>query len=405
MESIVIIGSTAERHRGGIAQFTRHLADRLSKIHRVQLISWYQLYPPLLAGKTFTDNVSKTSTGETKANFSLGFMNTMSWLRTARAVANAQPKMILIAWIHPIHSPIFCFFNFYFRRYTNAELVYICFNVKPHERFPCWSALTRLVFGGAGRVIVHGATEKMQLTQLGVRTKITTLYLPLRNFFAGARDHPEEKLSRPASSESVVLLFFGLIRRYKGLDLLLRAMPDVLRRHPHTHLWVVGDFFYTKRGIFSRFLAKDEEDLRALASALGISKNVTFDLRYVPNEEIPQIFSAADVAVFPYRSATQSGVLAVAYGYELPVIATNVGSLPDVVLEGVSGYLAEPNSESVARAVCRFIENPIGKEKVREFAETLSWDDYVRGVLTGESFAPREEYLAKSSSALQRGSA
>lgn len=385
---IVLLGSTAERYKGGIAQFTRYLADCLGTIGTVHFFSWYQLYPPLLARK-FVDSVSKVSPGKTQAEFILGYLHPLSWLRFVRKVRKLNPDMILISWIHPVHAPVYLFLNWYLKRYTKAELVYVCFNVTPHESFFGARWLTRLGLSAADRYIVHGRSEEDQLRKLFPKKSITRLFLPLRNFYGEI-----PVTSSPANPKE--LLFFGMIRSYKGLDILLQAMPLVLRRHPETRLRIVGELFYEKKRGFDRFLQQEENPLD-LIQKLGLEKVVETDLRYIGNEEIPAVFSRAAVCVFPYRSATQSGVVAVAYGYNVPVIATRVGGLPDVVIHGQSGYLAEPGSVSdLAEKINLFLDRPLNPKQVREVAEKLSWERYIEGVVSGVSFDLRELYSDQS---------
>jgi glycosyltransferase involved in cell wall biosynthesis len=185
-----------------------------------------------------------------------------------------------------------------------------------------------------------------------------------------------KKVSEPSKKQGKTILNFGMIRPYKGVDILVRALPKVLERHPDAHLKIVGEVFYKKKG-------QDEEaKLRALIESLNLKSTVTLDLRYVPNEEIPGIFLNADVAVFPYREATQSGTVTIAYSYNLPVIVTSVGGLPDAVIDGKSGFIVPPeDADRLADAIINFFDNPIPRDSVLEVAKSLSWDRYVEGVL------------------------
>lgn len=383
--SIVLLGSTAERYKGGIAQFTRYLADCLKgQSETFHFFSWYQLYPPLLS-RQFVDLVSKTSTGKCRAEFLLGYLNPLSWLHFVRKVRGLKPDLILISWIHPVHSPVYLFLNWYLKRYTKAEIVYICFNVSPHESFLGARVLTWLGLRGADRCIVHGRSEEVSLQAIFPQKAITRLFLPLRNFYGDAQT-TERNTTERNSERNKELLFFGMIRHYKGLDVLLRAMPAVLEKHPDARLRVVGEPFYAKQRGFDRFLDHESNPLD-LIQELGLGHAVETDLRYVGNEEIPQIFSRAAVCVFPYRAATQSGVVAVAYGYNVPVIVTRVGGLPDVVVEGQSGFLCEPgNIQDLAEKIIAFLDHPIPREQVKHIAQQLSWERYLEGVLNGRSF-------------------
>jgi len=141
-----------------------------------------------------------------------------------------------------------------------------------------------------------------------------------------------------------ILLFFGFIRKYKGLDLLLEAMPEILRRIPDIHLLVAGEYY------------EDATLYEKVIQQTGIAQHVTMHTEYVPNDEVTVWFSAADVVVLPYRSATNSGIVQIAYNFGVPAIVSNVGSLSEVVLDDMTGYVLEDTrSETIAAAVERIL--------------------------------------------------
>jgi glycosyltransferase involved in cell wall biosynthesis len=171
---------------------------------------------------------------------------------------------------------------------------------------------------------------------------------------------------------SKVILFFGFVRKYKGLDSLLAAMPAILRRVPDVHLLVVGEFF------------EDPEPYMEQIRSGGIEHAVTVHNRYVPNEEVAEWFSAADALVLPYHSATNSGIVQIGYNFATPAIVTDVGSLSEVVIDGRTGFvLKEADPESLAGAVARIYEG----ETIARFSENIkvervkySWDAFVEGI-------------------------
>lgn len=368
--SVVLLGPSSERFKGGIAQFTHHLADCLAKVCKLHFFSWYQQYPPLLISRNFCDDVSTTKTGRNKARFILGYMNPLSWIRFINETRILKPNVICVTWIHPVHAPIFMVLNFFLKLLTNAEIVYLCHNVLPHETFPGSHFLTRMCLSKADRLVVHGKSELEKARILFPKKRVTLLYLPLFNFFQSSKaSKPQRKQNRYCKK----ILFFGHIRKYKGLDILIEAFAMALKRDPQLTLKIAGEMFYDK-----------EEDCNPLSliEKLNLRESVTADIRYIPNEEIPEIFHDVDLAVFPYRSASQSGPLTVAYSYGVPVIATKVGGLPDVVMEGESGFLVEPERpDLLAEAIIKFFDNPIKSSQVKAFASRLSWENYVNGLL------------------------
>lgn len=371
---VTLIGPTAARYKGGIAQFTSRLAEELSSGRRLQFISWHQLYPYFLAKRDFEDKVSAARISDVPAAMLLGYMNPLSWRRAAAEIAQFGSQRIVFTWAHPVHAPVYLALIFWLRRWSaSSELILLCHNVKPHEQFFGAAALTRAVAARMDRLAVHGSSERDAATNLVPGKPVSTLYLPLFDRLAMS-DSDEGDVSERENT----ILFFGIIRPYKGLDLLLRALAVLRPKLPRIRLLIAGELFGFPPG---------EPDPLELVEELGLADAVETDIRYIPNEDVGKIFSRAALAVFPYRSATQSGAIATAYANGVPVVATRVGSIPDVVEEGVSGYLAEPEDvPSLAAAIERCFSTPPPRSSVRKFARRFSWKRYA-AALCGEEEA------------------
>ena len=169
------------------------------------------------------------------------------------------------------------------------------------------------------------------------------------------------------SENAPMLLFFGFVREYKGLKYLLRAMPYIKERMPSVQLWVVGDF------------GEDRDTYLELIDGMGIFRNVVIVEGYIPDQEVEKYFAATDLVVLPYISATQSGIVQIAYGFEKPVVVTDVGGLPDVVEDGRTGYIVEKENEmELAEAVLRFFNTKEDWSKnIRVKAAEFSWETMV----------------------------
>ncbi len=366
----VLVGPSSERFKGGIAQFTSHLAEKLSKETNLHFYSWYQPYPAFMTSRDFADKASKTSTGNLNANFLLGYMNPISWWRFVKELMAFRPETVCITWVHPVQAPVFAVLTLMIKFMTKSKVVFICHNILPHESFKGDRILTRIGLAGADRLIVHGVSERDRARALFKNKKITSLFLPLHNFFSTAVT-PDNGGKKP-KSKKLRLLFFGVIRYYKGLDILIRAMAIAVKQNPNISLRIVGEKFFKKDE------APDSANPALLIESLALGDFVETDFRYVPNEEVPAIFEWADVAVFPYRSATQSGPITIAYSYNVPVISTRTGGIPDVVEEGVSGYLVEANDEkALAEGILKYADHAIKPSDVKAFAKRLSWDNYI----------------------------
>jgi glycosyltransferase involved in cell wall biosynthesis len=228
--------------------------------------------------------------------------------------------------------------------------------------------VSNLVFRLAHSLVVHSSSEREKLLQQVPAKKILQLFHPIYEF-------PEKTDIATTISDTdgknYRLLFFGVIREYKGLDLLLAALKQVVKHKPNVKLTIAGECF-------------DETNNRILenqVAEIGLEEFVDLDLRYIPNEEVSTHFRRADLVMLPYRSATSSGPLTLAYHFKKPVVATNVGGLSDYVNEGKSGYLCEVNADSIARTIVKAIDNPLDERDIERQALSFSWEQYAEKLL------------------------
>lgn len=330
-------------------------------------VSWSVLYPPFFSSRDFLDKTSKHSVGNSKAQFILSYINPLSWIRTAWRLRQFDADRIVLSWVHPVHAPVYIVLLILLRLFTRSELIVQCHNVQPHEPFPGANFFSTLVFRLAHSLTVHSASEKEKLLKQVPGKRILQLFHPIYEF-------PEDTDTAiiDTNSENYQLLFFGIIREYKGLDLLLAALKQVVEHKPNVKLTIAGECF-------------DEKNNRALKNqvvGIGLEEIVDLDLRYIPNEEVATYFKRADLVILPYRSATSSGPLTLAYHFKKPVVATNVGGLSDYVSEGKSGYLCEVNADSIAQTILKAIENPLNEQDIEQYALSFSWNQYAEQLLS-----------------------
>ena len=334
----VLVGPSAPI-RGGIAVDNDSLAHALRQAgHTVQQISFRRLYPSLFfPGRSQYDTSSPAP--EIPAQVSIDTVNPLSWLSTARTIARFQPDVITFQWWHPFFAPCYAAILAMLKRTCpTAPRLLLSHNTRPHEPLPGQDTALRLVVQRCSGVIVHSQSEH-DLT-LGVVPKATVRIVdyPLLDTF---RDLPERAVAQQQLGVSGrVVLFFGYIREYKGLDILLQAlaqMPPEL----DVSLLVAGEFYAP--------LQKYQE----LIHSLGIENKVRILDRYVGETEWPNLFAATDALVLPYRAASHSMSIALSYGYSKPVIVTNVGGLAEAVDDGKTGLVAEPDPAALATAMQR----------------------------------------------------
>ena len=364
---IVIVG-TAYPLRGGIAHYNALLYRELSRRHEVQMITFKRQYPKLLfPGKTQQEAGGEMLTVPSEAL--VDSINPFNWLAVGRTLRKRSPDLILFKYWLPFFGPCFGTIARRVRR-GGARVVYICDNIVPHERRPGDRAFTRYAFAAADGFIVQSATVEKDLNAFLPGARYRNVPHPVYNIFGEA--HPKEEARRTLGLTAArVLLFFGYVRAYKGLDLLLEALAKA-RTRTNVALIVVGEFY------------DDEQKYRDMIRQLGLEPHVTVVADYVPNEKVGLYFSAADAVVLPYRSATQSGIAQIAYNFDRPVIATDVGGLAEVVRDGLTGYVVPPGDPAaLADAIVRFYAG----EKEAGFAAQVAvekkkytWDALVQAI-------------------------
>lgn len=359
---IVLIGPVYP-YKGGIAHYTALMYRALSKSHDVHMISYKLQYPHFLFKREQRDYRNDTFKIE-DTDFYINTANPFNWLATARHIQKLHPDLVIMQWWHPYFSP--CYWTIC-KLLRKLKILFVCHNVFPHERFPMDRFLTRHVLASGNYYIVQSTMDEEDLKSIKKNAVYKKTVHPTYNAFKIQGLSKEEGRSLlHIDAESKVLLFFGFVREYKGLKHLLRALPQVIEQLDDVKLLVVGDF------------ADDKQYYLDMISELHIANHIEIHDGYVPDKEVEKFFAASDVVVLPYESATQSGIVQIAYGFEKPVIATNVGGLPEVVLDGKTGYIVPVNdSKRLSESIVSFYkENKMiaFQEGIQHEAYKYSWD-------------------------------
>ena len=360
--------------RGGIAHYTSLLCGALlERGHGVKLISFKRLYPGFLfPGRTQKDTSGAPISCE--AEPLIDSMNPLTWLGAGRRASAFQPDLVVAQWWHPFFAPVFAAVAKRCRRVS--KVVFVCHNVVPHESGGPSKLLTRMALRQGDSFIVHSEEDRRGLLGMIPRADVVRSAHPTYAVFnSGAWDRDEWR--RRLGVMGNVILFFGLVRRYKGLMSLIRAMPAVLSKVDAT-LLIVGEFYDDK----SSYL----DEIRRL----GIEARTVIVDQYVPNEEVGGYFTAADVVVLPYVSATQSGVVQIAFGFRKPVITTSVGGLPEAVSDGETGYVTAPEDpDALAEAIVKYFRESHAEDFARNIDRKMSEFSWDRMVDLVEGFAMR----------------
>ncbi len=282
--------------------------------------------------------------------------------------------MVVIQWWHPYFAPCYWILERVIGR--KIKKVFICHNVFPHERFPADKLLTKMVLKHGDAFIVHSQSDVRDL--LAIKKTADFRYNPhptYNTFKIGDLTRQQARDRLHISYDAKILLFFGFVREYKGLKYLLQAMTDIKDEISDIKLLVVGAFDNNKQSYMN------------LIKESGISDCVEVIDDYIPDREVEKYFVASDLVVLPYESATQSGIVQIAFGFDKPVIVTNVGGLPDVVEDGKTGYIVEPrNGQALAEAISKYFMQHKQEEfsqNVKKESYRFSWDRMVEKI---ESF-------------------
>ena len=349
-------------YRGGIAHFSKQLFHGLKKRgHDVEVVTFTRQYPKLLfPGKTQLEEEDQTP-----GTRLLDTANPFTWSKTGRYVARSLPDTVVFQHWRPFFCPSFASVASRARR-AGASIVCVVHNVDGHEKRLGDRYLTRHLLGKADRVVVMSEAAGVEIRSLGIKADIRRVRHGIYDHFGQGvgRAEARERLDLPGDAK--LMLFFGFVRKYKGLRVLLESMPVLLRVIPKLRLVIAGEFY------------DDPAPYRALINRLGISDSIIVRDSYVPSFKVAAYFSAADVVVQPYLSATQSGVAQIAFNYDTPVIVTDVGGLAEVVPHEKAGLVVRPDDpHALTEAVVRYFTEGMAErltDGVRREKHKYGWD-------------------------------
>jgi glycosyltransferase involved in cell wall biosynthesis len=356
---IVIVG-TAFPLRGGIAHFNALLASHLKKKHTVTTVTFRRQYPRFLfPGKTQEEQ--GVPEGIEPAPQWIDSVNPLNWISVAKKIARLQPDLLIFKYWLPFFGPCFGTIAKQVKQQTGAKALFICDNIIPHERRPGDVAFTRYAFRQADFFIVQSYAVEKELHRYFPGSLYRNVPHPVYENFGEPLPKPEAK-ERIGISAARVILFFGYVRPYKGLMVLLEAMREL----DDLVLLVVGEFY------------DPEEPYRKKITEWNLQSRVRVVSEYVPNDDVRLYFSASDVVVLPYVSATQSGIVQIAYHFNKPVIVTDVGGLTEVVKNDATGFIVPPEQpQALAESIRTFYaqnKEEIFTENVMREKKNYSWD-------------------------------
>lgn len=418
MKKIVCFGP-GPQFKGGISNYNTSLAKALAALPEteVHIVSWTQQYPAIIP-RDFIDRKSTKNLIEgtgIQVHYCTNFNNPLSWAETVELICKLQPDQVIFQWAIALQGLPLGWISRQLKKKSKAEIIFDCHLVVQKEGSSLDKKFTHYGLSHADTWIVHALktanelkalypNKNFFLTETSERQSntILKLYHPVYDMFQEDPSFDREQTKAEMGLKQHVFLFFGFIRKYKGLHLVIPAFAKALETRKDISLLIVGESFWNtldaskfstriKKLLFGSakklFLknSDNEEDYNplALVDALGIQEHVKIYNDFVPNEAVHKYFQVSDNLMLYYLTATPSGVESIGYNFRMPALATRVGHFPETIQDGYNGYLATPDDiEDMARVMLKALDHPIPRANVSETAAHLSWQRYatlVRG--------------------------
>jgi glycosyltransferase involved in cell wall biosynthesis len=372
----------AHPYRGGIVHFNNRLAKALEAIPELEVYQyfWTKLYPEcLLPGPAsdWLDLRSRVSFQVSGRNI-LNYANPWSWWQFVRRIRSDGCRILVTHWVHPVHFPVFVTVFAALRLLTDVEIHLIVHNVRPHEDVPGATQMARTVMNLAHHVTVHNASERdIAKKIMNVQTNIKTAFHPVYDFFTACED--SEYLRKKIRLKKRVILFFGFIRPYKGLECLISAFEIFQKKNNDVSLLIVGKFIHTRKKKYGN------SEYNLLQNLIKKNKSIIHINEYIPNEDVGIYFGIADTLVTPYHKVSQSGPVQIAFALGIPVIASDLPAFRDCIEEGVTGSFFNPGDpQDLARAMEGVLGQAWDSDRIKAHGQRFGWERYVEILLDGD---------------------
>jgi glycosyltransferase involved in cell wall biosynthesis len=377
MSRIIIIGP-GHPLRGGLATFNHRLAKEfIHEGHECSICSFSLQYPRIFfPGKSqYTDEPAPEGL---QIRSIINSINPFNWIRVGNKLKNEKPDIVVVRFWIPLMGPALGTILRRVKKNGHTKIVCIADNVVPHEHRPGDRTFTSYFLKSCDAFITMSEKVMADLRLFQKVKPAKIVQHPLYDNFGSSMSKEEARQKLGLPKEEKIILFFGFIRHYKGLDLLLQAMADERIKRAGIKLMVAGEFYEDKRQYIE------------LINQLGIRDQLILKTDFIPDSEVRSYLCAGDAVIQPYRNATQSGVTPLAYHFERPMVVTNVGGLASLVPHEKAGLVADPDPKSIADAILRFYQ--LGENyfipHLRTEKQKYSWANLVNAVL---SFAGREK--------------
>ncbi len=370
MSKKIIIVGPAYPFRGGPARFNENLCRAFVNAgYDAEIVSFTLQYPSILFPGTsqYEENLSKPNVNIVNL---INTINPFSWIKTAQYINKQNPDIIIFRYWLPFFAPAFGSIARLLKK--SIKVLALTDNILPHEKRIGDTVLTKYFVNACNGFITMSQKVLDDLNKFSSHQSKLLTYHPLYENYPDKIDKQQARQHLNLLPNENILLFFGLIRPYKGLDLLLEALNNPLIKNKNLKLLIAGEFY------------EDKEKYLEFINTHRLNDKVILIDKFIPDDEVNIYFSACDVVVQPYRSATNSGVSMVSYFYDKPIISTNVGGLKEIVLNNQIGWLCNADSTSIAEAIQKFLltnDLCVFEQNIQEFKKQFSWEIFVHKVV------------------------
>ena len=372
-KNIVIIGP-AHPLRGGLASYNERLARAFQQQgHQVEIYTFSLQYPGFLFPGT-TQFSSEPPPKDITIHLAINSINPFNWIKVGKELRKKKNDLIIVRYWLPFMGPCLGTILRNVKKNKHTKVVCIADNIIPHEKRIGDDLFTKYFVKPVDGFITMSQKVLQDLKQYSTSVPSKYVAHPLYDNFGDKVDKAAARKNINISNESSIVLFFGFVRQYKGLDLLLEAISILEKSTNKNHairFLIAGEFY------------EDRKPYDDLIKKLNIEEALILRTDFIPDSEVKNYLCAADVVIQPYRNATQSGVTPLAYHFEVPMIVTNVGGLPALVPDQLVGLVAEPNAESIAQKINEYFN--LGADKflpgLIEEKKKYSWNVMIEEIL------------------------
>ncbi len=369
-KKICIIGP-AYPLRGGLATFNERLAKAyIAQGHQVKIYTFSLQYPSIFfPGKTqFSDDPAPS---DLEIDVCINSVNPLNWIAVGKRIAHKEFDLIICRFWIPFMGPSLGTILRQVKDRKKTKIIGLIDNIVPHEKRIGDRSLAQYFVKACDAFIVMSKSVEEELRTFTTTQKIGYAPHPIYDVYKDPIPQSEAKEYLGLDQDQSYLLFFGFIRAYKGLDLLIEAMGDQKVKDTNVKLIVAGEYY------------DKQEKYESRIKALDISDNILLHTKFISNEEVHYYFCAADLVVQPYHTATQSGISQIAYHFEKPMLVTNVGGLPEIVSHAKNGYVVPVNAENIALSIADFYKEERKQSfiaEVKKKKKEFSWSNFMDAI-------------------------